>query len=440
MKFLFSTVIWGRTYVEQFLRFTVPTLLADGNITGFPWLDGSTYQILTTREDEKQIRRAPMFERLARMMRTEFIYIDDIPRHNKYTGVSLSQIESIRRAGAYDAMFFLYPDFICSAGSITKMATRIVEGYDAVCFPIPAILEEPFYEGLLERSHYRRATPDGPIYSIPPRDLVRISLDHPHPMLGGYNMEGMTHNIGPAYMLWEVPDQGWLLRAFHLHPFVIRVQKDNPDFLLQFHVSLDEEYMPRLFKATDKIYFPQDSDEFAMCSLRSHDSPQQPVPGMPSALDVARWAEQYAALLHREFVKVEFRWHHAVLKRDIWERIERRSATLTTMILDRLMTPDSVLRYEDPLSYELRRLRRRRFSYWRKPRYAEPVPVQPLTTSSFTPQMLEITSPLGRGKRSIRTLTLWALLWFKREFGLGHLNKYPGLLAAWMRCRRFLQS
>lgn len=422
MRFLFPIVVWGADYVSEFLERSLPTQLAFGNLADFPWLEGSQYLILTTARDRRAIEAAPIFRRLSRLIDVEFMEIDSIPRHNKYIGASLAQLEALKRSNDFDGVFFLYPDFVCATGTITNAARRIVEGWDAVMAPIPAVLEGIFTEDVVVENEVITPTPEGDIIAYPPRLLVEVANRNFHPMIEGYIFGGTKSNIGPAYMIWDVPDAGLLFRCFHLHPVVVRVQRENPYFLTEFNVSLDEEYVPRLFRSTDRIYFPRDSDEFAMCSIRTPESQPQPIDAPISVLHIAHWAEEYASLVHREFSQAAFRWHAEPIEDEtVWREAERESAELVDAIQDRLHTPDSILRFEDEVAYAARARRRSRFKEWRKPVFHQFVVTEPAADDTPKPGRL-----------------LRALFRFIETTGLKRYRDVPGVRPIWLRIRNRL--
>tara|TARA_R110002110_G_scaffold376568_2_gene586606 strand:- start:114704 stop:115984 length:1281 start_codon:yes stop_codon:yes gene_type:complete len=422
VKFLFPLIVWGEDYVDEFLERSLPTQLAFGNLGDFPWLEGSQYLILTTSEDRPKIERAPIIRRLRRLMDVQFVDIDDVPRHNKYIGASKAQFEALRHADGFDAVFFLYPDFLCATGTIQNAARRIAEGWDAVMFPIPAVLATILEDPAIRQNEVVTPTPEGKIISIPPRLLVDAANRNYHPMISGYIMGSEKSNLGPAYMMWEVPDEGYVLRCFHLHPFVIRVQKENPYFLTEFIVSLDEEYVPRLFRSSERIYFPSDSDEFAMCSIRAPDSPPQPLDTPIKLTNIVHWAEEYASLVHREFVGKCFRWHAQPIEDEApWEAAEEAGLAVTDLISERLATPDSIIRFEDEVAFAARARRRHRFRGWRSPVFGTYHVAPPVAPPAPPP------APKGS--------LLYFLILLKRATGLGYLRRYPGLLRLWMKVR-----
>lgn len=429
MRFLFTTTIWGEKYVSDFLNISLPTQLAFGNLADFPWLDRARYMIMTTSEDANSIKKAPIMRRLNRLMEVQYVMIDEIPRHNKYIGVSLSQVEALRRTSAFDAIYFLYPDFICSTGSISNAAKKMVEGYDAVMFPIPAVLDNILDDPLVAKHNLITNTADGRVISIPPRLMVELSMRNPHPMLSGFFLGAKKRNLGSSYIMWDLSPQCWLFHCFHLHPFVIRVQKDNPDYLLEFNVSLDEEYVSRVFKTTDRIWFPKTSDEFATCSLRTQESEPQPIEGTATAINAIHWAEEYASLVQRDFVRIPFRWHSIPLtSRNLarWAEIEKRAAETINIIHERLRTPDSVVIYEDPLAHALRCKRRARFEHWRNPKYMTMIPEAKEDVRSSVSDV-QVKPP---------STIFGALLFIKRVTGLERLRRVPTFLRMWMWIRR----
>lgn len=370
MRFLFNTVIWGEDYVDKFLRLSLPTLMAEGNIDGFPWLSTSLYQVMTTSADRRRFEENLLFQRLQRWMEVEFVDIDHIqvntriPTH-KYSRVSLAQMESLRtQANKVDGFFFLYPDFVYSTGALTRVAARLTEGYRAVLCPIPCLCEEAVAQGLYETEGLVLETVDGPIVPIAPRRLVDLSLRFPHPVMHGFKVGLAQRAEWPAQFIWEVPGQGWLIHSFHLHPIAIRSEPANPNFYTRFEVSLDDEFVSKLYSFADLLYFASDSDEIAMCSLRPNDAPPQPIPGRrDDTLAVVRWAEEYSSLLLRHFTRFPFRWHNASMREADWAAAESLAVAFLDRVREHLRIPDSILEYDDPITYAARKRRNLHFTH-----------------------------------------------------------------------------
>jgi len=203
----------------------------------------------------------------------------------------------------------------------------------------------------------------------------------------------------------------------------MRVQKDNPIYYNEFDISLDADYVARLFDGTDRLDFATDSREFAIVSVRSADTPPFPQPGGRSSVTmVARWAEAHASLLHRAFVNVAFRWHRGNVDEAVWRAVEARSRAIITEVRDRLHTPDSIIRAEDPIAYLARTRRQRSNKALRSPRIALPPSRASLSRASLSKILLY---KMSYG-------ALWRTATLIREGALGRrLAQRPALVRLW---------
>jgi hypothetical protein len=374
MKYLFSMVIWGEEYVREFLELSLPSQLAEGNIDGSSWHDGSEYLILTTKADAEIIKVHPAFHLLQQRLKVRFAIIKRSPRSEIYKLASQCQMEAIRVGEDFDAVFFSYPDFIWSQGGMKNAAARIAEGHDAVLCPVPRVITENMEEILPKLRTPVPASPTPSVLNLSSRDLVSLSLEHLHPMMEDFRWDAEKFSVFPSTIMWKIPDQGVLMRCYHLHPLAIRSQPENINYYVKFSVSLDEEYMPILFKGDDNIHYVKDSDECAVISLSSRETVFSAEPNRPppSVLVMARWAEEYASVLHRSCVKHSLRWHYVPVDEKPWEAAELQAQEVVSAVAERLAIPGEILRFEDVPASDARLRRSKRFSCWRRPRYSIP--------------------------------------------------------------------
>ncbi|HWK96693.1 MAG TPA: hypothetical protein VNR39_14855 [Pseudolabrys sp.] len=368
MRVSFALVVWGEAYIRSFLEFSLPTLLVDGNLIDNPLIEGSRFEVVTTKADFATLTASPLFQKLQRTLPVDFIEIGAAQNGNKYRAVSQYHIEAIRRSEDFDAIAILYPDVVWSRGAVRYAVERLNAGAIALFSPGPTILPAAAREALATfGKSYGQAGAQS--LAIEPQQLAGAVLDHHHPMWDGFDWEGHCFTETPACLRWSVPGQGWLIRCFHLHPVMMKVQRNNPMFFADFEVSLDGEYTARLFDGLDGLAFATDTDRFAIVSLREAHEPPLPVPGgRPSVTAVARWAEEGALLLHRSFADVAFRWHRGHVDEAAWQAVEKRSQAIIEDVRRRLQAPDSIIRAEDPAAYRVRLGRRHRATASRAPR------------------------------------------------------------------------
>ena len=405
MKYLFSMVIWGEEYAREFLELSLPSQLAEGNIDGSAWHDGSEYLILTTWKDAEIIKVHPAFHLLKKRLKVRFAIIKLSPESKMYKLASLCQMEAIRVGEDFDAVFFSYPDFIWSQGGMGNVAARIAEGCDAVLSPVPRAITEDMAEILPKLRTPAPASPTPSVLNLSSRDLVSLSLENFHPGMWDFCWDTEKFSVFPSTVMWKIPDQGILMRSYHLHPLVIRSQPANINYYVRFSVSLDEEYLPIIFKGDDTIHYVEDSDECAVISLSSRETVFSPVRDRPPASVplLARWAEEYASVLHRSCVKHSLRWHYAPVDEPLWEAAERQAEEVVSAVAERLSTPGEILRFEDIPASAARSRRIKRFSRWRRPVYSIPIFLLNMPWSDLfkTTALRTANETIGACKRSL---------------------------------------
>jgi hypothetical protein len=425
MRILFALVAWGNDYVRDFLDVSLPTLLADGNLAAAG--PGSRLMILTTARDVPMFESNPHFTAVKRIVATEFVDISRLRTRDKYQFVSRCQLEALRQSEDYDAVILLYPDMIWCSGGVRFAVEHIKAGALGVFAPAPAVLPEPTLADL--RSNAQLRIDGASSFSVSPRELAGIALRHHHPMWDGFDWDGGCFTDYPSCLRWNVPGHpAWLIHCFHLHPVALRVQRHNPRFVARFTTSLDGEYVARLFDGTDDLAFATDTDEFAMVTLRERTMPPFPKPNHRSGTaELARWAESNAYLLHRAFAGVGFRWHAEAVAEASWQAVERRARTILGEARDRLHTPDTIIRIEDPQAYQARRQRRRNAA-------CGGAPVVDLPPSYARQPRTQLAAAL------LNKTVYRAAVAAKSVVGLGMLGRWlrqqPLAVALWVRTRR----
>lgn len=409
LRIIFSLVLWGADYVDNFLNFCLPSMLAEGNLADLPNNVISTVEIRTTPDDQRILQQNRKFQYLEKIINVVFVdiapYVDDA---NKYSTLSQGQsncIQTIRSKNKslsgdeyifhYDVIFFLYADFVWAKGAIKNTLKRLAAGYEGVLTPVPPLVLESFQDLLIQaqaqqnsslldegegKSSYlyeegagRKGTDPtkekwlsyrdfGYSIDLSPRELVRLGKPILHPMMRDNIIDYEMHSGNPAYVLWLGPNDDLLIRCFHAHPVAVRVQQENPLFWSHFHKTLDEVFLPQVFTSLDRLHYVEDSDEIAIVSLTEA---AFPVPIMPKnhfldATFIARWAEAVAAPLHKYMFNRHTFWHSEDIEKEAWKHTTTRSALTADEVQFKLSLP-GILSLEDPLYFGVREQRRETF-------------------------------------------------------------------------------
>ena len=308
----------------------------------------------------REIKNSPVIGTLSKIIPITYHAISHISRHNKHIGLSECQHLAMLMSAKFDSIFFIYPDFICASSTISLALNKLNEGYEAVAFPVPPILPSALND--VDFLNFVDHTSNGRFISIPPRKLVELSFKHYHPSLSGNFVGGNKKNEFLAYLQWKIGDKTWLLHCFHLHPIAFKVKRSDPNFRLKFTVSIDEEFFPILFEDANSIYFPEHSDEFAMCSISDADDLQRTYDGAIEFDDIISYAERYTGPLHRDMILQPFFWSsthkNQILKvAEATEVISQANHTIK-FIRHCLNTPNSVLALDSPRALAARNERK----------------------------------------------------------------------------------
>jgi hypothetical protein len=249
--------VWGYDFVQQFLKVSLPTLLASGNLPGLARLLPTEFIFLTGRKDEPLIRESAGFQRLAAICKVGFCDITDlITDGNHSTTVTLAYTRAVRRCG--EAMldtcfFFLVSDYIVADGSLVAAMQPMLAGASGVQagnFQIIAEEALPWLEGELARN-------PGAL-SLSPRRLMRQALTciHPATIANTVNLP-VSHNSHSNRLFWRVDSATLIGRFYLLHMLCIR--PELTDFVIG--ASCDYSFVPEMCPSGN-VATMTDSDQY----------------------------------------------------------------------------------------------------------------------------------------------------------------------------------
>jgi len=218
MKFRLVTAIWGADFVDTFVRLTLPTLLASGNLPALCAGHSVVYTIYTTKEDAERIQAAPVFGKVAAVCPVQIFLFST----REIDPTHFGSHDDIWRWGVdiacrnREIMFFVIPDILYGDGTFTNWARRFEEGYKAVYSPGPQVVLETITDEL--GTNFPNAT-DGVKLDVARIHEMLFRHMHPIPIM----MDRTSpRRIGHAeYDVRAVPGCGVVVRVLTSHPFCI---------------------------------------------------------------------------------------------------------------------------------------------------------------------------------------------------------------------------
>ena len=82
--------VWGQRYLRRFLEFSLPTMIAPGNIPALAAALPCTFVFLTSAQDAEMIAEHPGYRHLSAICRTEIVSIDDLITGDNHSTTMIS--------------------------------------------------------------------------------------------------------------------------------------------------------------------------------------------------------------------------------------------------------------------------------------------------------------------------------------------------------------
>lgn len=340
MDYHLELTIWGQSFVETFLRVSLPSLLWPGNLPALTHSSNCRLSLYTTPEDEARMKNDPSFTELERLLPITFLYLHDIPPSSYELHQAFSCMDHFCASpeSRGRGLIFLCPDCIYSNGSLANIERYANAGKRIVLVSGLRTDKAGMYQTL------EQGPLTGDFAPMSPRDLVRACLPNLHPQQEQRFWNGpriLTDDF--ALLCWRVNEQGLLIRAFCLHPLLIVPTEAYHGLPLKH--AIDYVYPPLLHPRPEEVHIVRDSDEIFIVELSERDS----FAGLPSrsgrmdAAEVAGWAEKTWGYFHLSQAKHVIKVHHAELT-DEWVEAERASDAAIEEIFSCLGEPQAVPR------------------------------------------------------------------------------------------------
>ena len=213
-----TTVIWGSDFVDTFLRLTLRSLLAPGNVPALAAFCETGYTIYTTEEDRRLIEAAPLFAKLRQIVDLHIATFTtqeiDASNFGSHSDLWLRGLDLARRNR--EILFFIIPDIVYADGTLTRWARRLQQGYRAIYSPGPQVVLETISEELAQRF----PSNEQPIV-LDDAQMRELLLRHLHPIPITMDRTSGRRTGHAEYDLRPVPGRGLVIRVLSSHPFCV---------------------------------------------------------------------------------------------------------------------------------------------------------------------------------------------------------------------------
>jgi hypothetical protein len=258
--------VWGLRFIQQFLEFSLPSLLAPGNVPALAAALPCKFVILTRQQDIPLFTEHPAWQHLASICQAEFKSIDDLITDGNHSAtITLAYSRTMREAGEdmLDTCFIPFcSDFIISNGSLANVLSRIQAGASGVLVGNFQVIAEDAIPVLR-----RMVNPSSPALAFSARELIAWSIEHLHPATVA-NMVNfrLSHNSHTNRLFWRVDENTLLGRFYLMH--VVAVRPEVADFVVG--ASFDYSFIPEMCPSNN-VAVITDSDEYFVVEPQPRD-------------------------------------------------------------------------------------------------------------------------------------------------------------------------
>jgi hypothetical protein len=314
-KLLIATVVWGDWHVGALTDFTLPSLLSPRNLPYLAERCDLECLIVTRPEDQARIEASKsvhMVRRFGPVNIAPFLpsmdsQINPFEFHHKIWEFAS---ETAKRANAY--VFNLPPDSVYADGAGAAWAGHIERERASIWWASPRSLDT-----IMPVLRDKHTMPDGAL-SISSRELVRLNLQHMHPLMKAFFADS-DHFIEahPEIVVWPVANEGLAVRAF-----VGEGRLFDPS-RVQFTA---QHVMTGNIAPNDHAFF-DDSDDFCMVALApaGHNEDFYRTTAKAEPVSAGRRWFNFDGASNDLVGCRKFRFHGGDVTEGLWRRVESRA-------------------------------------------------------------------------------------------------------------------
>jgi hypothetical protein len=265
-----GSIAWGEAFVDKFINYNVPSLLASGNIPHLARRRKVVHSIVTTERDLERIKAHSAFPRLSECAEVvftcfpeEFIQqrVDD--GYNFYHFYGLLDHQSVFLAAALHAELYLLPvDIVLSSDSLRNFSRHLEQGADACS--IAGIECDPS-----ELRTWLDARPRGAAgeLELEAGELLDAAIARPDAYFRSLIMvpENRSFCRHPRELIWPTA-AGLAIHSIFMHPVAVSARLMSRPFHPQ-HENVDFALLPRLLQGDASLKVISDGSEAAVAQF-----------------------------------------------------------------------------------------------------------------------------------------------------------------------------
>ena len=289
-----------------------------------------TLDIYTTKKDyEILIKNLNRFEKEIGVIRYTFIEELGYQKKNipgevgnqKYSFLTELQNEALKKSDDYDYIIFNYSDFIWTNESLSNLIDLLDNETDAIlgfCLPVD---KQKFIESINKDKNKYYV---GDVLEIENKKSVELALNNLHRETRLRYWESSNFTIFPSYLIWNIPDEGIVLRAYHQTILALKTKLQYLKEGISGQGSLDG-YVSSLVAQFGNYKIADDSNKIFIYSLYETGLDSLAPPWITREESLVRSLVQYITVPQRDLAKIPIKIKKNSINKENWDEVINKS-------------------------------------------------------------------------------------------------------------------
>lgn len=348
--FCFTAVVWGNDYINYFLKWVIPSLLAPNNIPYLSLKENCKFIFYTTREYLSLFKNSDPIKDLKRYVEIDFQLIEGINKVGKYQTLAQSHQHFIRfLTQKNEILIFIHSDVIYANGCIKKLYELEKKGIRAVVNWEPRVNKEKV-EKEIDKFQNKSSI------NISNRKLVEIALKNLHSENEAMTWQNEGVRVESPHCLLFKNKNGILVKPFILNPVLINPK--NRSFQSQY--NLDADYLLKTFEI-EEIFCITDTDDFCTIDFTSEKHRANYILDDKQTVNqIADWVSKNTNSVHQHYFTKTIFFHSKNINKD-WDNSKNVSKRICEEIFSELKKKKNI--YSPPTKIQFRNILKQKIKY-----------------------------------------------------------------------------
>jgi len=320
------TIVWGRGCLEELLHFSLPALLAPGNLPILAKTFACEFVLVTESVFFEEIRQTPVFQQIDSICDARLVPLDDLVMTRYHYGLTLTYaycrgFEDLGQSATDYFLIFFNSDFIMADGCYRALVQRLEAGERLVFAPSYCVIKE--IVGPILR--YERTSPVTHEIAIPSRELAALAIPNRHYTIRGKTVNQQMYSMDRIEQFYWCVDEHTLLA----HQMPIALVCVKPERIgKELHTFWDYGVVSEMAPTTQPLVF-DDSDDFLMIELRGANTYEEFLSlGWPKVEQIASDLSTFITKDHRDYGRYTLTLH----SRDLPDSIAQAKKSLRDFV------------------------------------------------------------------------------------------------------------